>query len=61
MYSHESRFCKSSASSLPPPDLLGATQNSGQKSKSQTAFKRDWARGTDDSEEFGIGAAEGSC
>ena len=41
MYSQESMFCKSSASSLPVPALFGATVNSGQKSKSQTAFNKD--------------------
>ena len=45
MYSQESMFCKSSASSLPVPALFGATVNSGQKSKSQTAFNKDWANG----------------
>ena len=47
MYSQESMFCKSSASSLPLPDLLGATVNSGQNSKSHTALSKEMANGSD--------------
>ena len=47
MYSQESIFCRSSASSLPFPVLFGATVNSGQNNKSQTAFKSDCANGVE--------------
>ena len=47
IYSQESIFCRSSASSRPVPDLLGATVNSGQNNRSHTAFSKDIAKGTD--------------